>query len=115
MTESQKRIAELTPEQRDLLLRRLSERRKNNGQQGPDIVRRSRGADSEAPLSYAQEREWFLDLLYPGNPAHNLAGALRLHGHLSESALSSTLNEIYPPHGTLRANFEAPSVQPLHT
>ncbi|MCP4654604.1 MAG: hypothetical protein GY856_04195, partial [bacterium] len=34
------------------------------------------------PLSFSQQRMWFVDYLEPGNPAYNVPGALRLAGDL---------------------------------
>ena len=57
------------------------------------------------PLSFAQQRLWFLDQLDPGNPIYNIASALRLHGPLNIDALERTLNEIVRRHESLRTVF----------
>ncbi len=62
----------------------------------------------ELPLSFSQERLWFLDHLEPGNPVHNLALAYRLTGRLDIAALEQSVNEIVRRHETLRTMF--PSV-----
>ena len=58
-----------------------------------------------APLSFAQERLWFLDRMEPGNPAFNMGSALRLRGRLNAVILERTLNEIVRRHEALRTSF----------
>ncbi|HEX5085917.1 MAG TPA: amino acid adenylation domain-containing protein [Blastocatellia bacterium] len=57
------------------------------------------------PLSFAQERLWFLDQLEPGSSLYNIPVALRLNGHLNLSALESALSEVARRHETLRTRF----------
>lgn len=63
-----------------------------------------RGA-TEAPLSFAQQRLWFLNRLEPGNPFYNLAAALRVSGKLQHRALEQAVNEIVRRHEVLRTSF----------
>jgi amino acid adenylation domain-containing protein len=55
-----------------------------------------------APLSFAQERLWFLDRLMPGSPAYNLAVALRLDGPLDAAALADAFHRLVERHEALR-------------
>jgi amino acid adenylation domain-containing protein len=105
MSNSFTRIKELSPEQRDLLLQRLVRVDQMAGEGPAKLVRLPRGGDDEPPLSFAQERQWFLDRLAPGDPAYIITGALRLVGLLSLPALHATFDEIIRRHETLRANF----------
>ncbi|WP_435273366.1 non-ribosomal peptide synthetase [Streptomyces parvulus] len=57
------------------------------------------------PLSYAQERLWFLDRADPGSTAYVMSGALRLRGALDRGALGSALDEIVRRHEVLRTTF----------
>jgi len=57
------------------------------------------------PLSFGQQRLWFLDQLFPGGPHYNLSGRLRLTGALDVSALARTLPEIVRRHEALRTVF----------
>ncbi|HYR11430.1 MAG TPA: amino acid adenylation domain-containing protein, partial [Longimicrobium sp.] len=57
------------------------------------------------PLSFAQERLWFLDRLEPGSATYNIPAALRLTGALDEAALERSLGEIVRRHGALRTVF----------
>jgi amino acid adenylation domain-containing protein len=76
----------------------------------PRIARRPEGRE-ELPLSFAQQRLWFLELLQPGTPVYNISSAVRLNGSLQLGALRQTLNEIVRRHEVLRACF--PAVQGL--
>ncbi|HEY0022719.1 MAG TPA: amino acid adenylation domain-containing protein [Longimicrobium sp.] len=57
------------------------------------------------PLSFAQERLWFLDQLEPGSAFYNLPFALRLRGPLDVNALERSLGEIVRRHQALRTVF----------
>ncbi|MFP5285805.1 MAG: amino acid adenylation domain-containing protein, partial [Thermoanaerobaculia bacterium] len=59
----------------------------------------------EAPLSFAQERLWFLDRLQPGSAAYNIPAVLRLTGDLDVEALRRSFDEIVRRHGPLRTTF----------
>jgi amino acid adenylation domain-containing protein len=62
-------------------------------------------ADAAAPLSYAQQRLWFLDRLAPGSPAYNVPSAYGLAGPLAPAALAAALAEVMRRHQVLRARF----------
>ena len=59
----------------------------------------------ELPLSYAQQRLWFIDQLEPGISAYNVPAAVRLRGLLDVAALRRSLNEIVRRHEVLRTSF----------
>lgn len=65
------------------------------------------------PLSFAQERLWFLDRLVPGNPFYIVDVAMRLHGPLDVAALEEALNEVVRRHETLRTTFPIVDGQPV--
>jgi hypothetical protein len=54
------------------------------------------------PLSFAQERLWFLDRLEPGSAAYNMPFGLRLAGRLDAAALERRSGEIVRRHEALR-------------
>ena len=72
--------------------------------QAPPIVRVPRG--ETAPLSFAQQRLWFLDQLEPNNPFYNIPQGLRIKGNLDVSALQRSLEEIVRRHETLRTTYK---------
>ncbi|MDZ7960516.1 MAG: amino acid adenylation domain-containing protein [Aulosira sp. DedQUE10] len=65
------------------------------------------------PLSFAQQRLWFLDQLLPNNPFYNVPAALHLKGRLNLAALEQTFNKIVQRHEALRTNFVMQSGQPV--
>ena len=69
----------------------------------PPIARVSR--DGDMPLSYAQQRLWFLDQLNPGNTSYNIHKSVRLEGQLDVPALEQTLTEVVSRHESLRTSF----------
>ena len=69
----------------------------------PPIVRVAR--DQELPLSFAQQRLWFLAQLEPDNSSYNIAGVVRLKGVLEVGALVASFNEIIRRHEILRTRF----------
>jgi amino acid adenylation domain-containing protein/FkbM family methyltransferase len=58
-----------------------------------------------APLSFAQQRLWFVDQLEPGNVAYNCPAALRLRGRLDIAALRDSLSGVVRRHEVLRSVF----------
>ena len=65
------------------------------------------------PLSFAQERLWFLDQFEPGSPFYNIPAAVRLTGKLDVVALERTLNEIVRRHEVLRTTFATVNREPV--
>ncbi|KST70379.1 non-ribosomal peptide synthetase [Mastigocoleus testarum] len=57
------------------------------------------------PLSFSQQRLWFLDRLNPGSPVYNMSGALQIRGILDLGILEKSLNEIIRRHEIWRTNF----------
>jgi len=71
-----------------------------------------RSPEGPAPLSFAQERLWFLDQLEPGSALYNIPIGLRMKGALNASVLDQCLDEIVRRHEALRTRFEAVEGQP---
>ena len=77
----------------------------------PPILPRTK--DGELPLSFAQQRLWFLDQLQPNSALYNIPMVLRLQGNLNQGALEQSLWSICDRHEVLRTNFVTINGQPI--
>ncbi|HHP7232011.1 MAG TPA: condensation domain-containing protein [Xenococcaceae cyanobacterium] len=98
MTQLPPEIAQLSDAQRRSLLARLLREK---------IVR------SRIPLSFAQQRLWFLDQLEPNNYAYNIPLAVHLNGTPQATVLERSLNEIVRRHEILRTAFQTVNGEPI--
>jgi len=98
MNDIEKLLSKLSPEKRRLLELKL----KKKGSSGNTF-----------PLSYAQQRLWFLDQLEPGSTAYNLPAAIRLKGSLHKDILEKTFYEIVKRHEILRTTFSTVNGTPM--
>ncbi len=64
------------------------------------------------PLSFAQQRLWFLEQLEPGTALYNVPITMRLEGHLDVPTLRRTFDEVVRRHETLRTRFVMEAHQP---
>jgi acyl carrier protein len=78
-------------------------RRRGDRPEAPPIRRIPR--EGAVPLSFSQERLWFLDQLQPGSTAYSLPLALRLAGSLNVEALRRSLEALVRRHESLRTTF----------
>ncbi|MBA2681502.1 MAG: non-ribosomal peptide synthetase, partial [Ktedonobacteraceae bacterium] len=92
-------IANMTPEQRKALLLRLAQEK----QAKPKL----------RPLSFAQQRLWFLDQLEPESPLYNIPIALTIEGPLKSALLERAIQEIIARHEALRTTFTVVDEQPV--
>jgi len=90
-----------TVEQLALVIDQL--RKKEAGITAPPIEKIPR--DQNLPISFAQQRLWFLDQLAPGSASYNIPTAMRLRGKLNVKALEKSLQEIVRRHESLRTTF----------
>ena len=73
-----------------------------------------KAAETTIPLSFAQQRLWFLDQLVPGNAFYNVDSATRMNmGPNDVPLLKRSLNEIVRRHESLRTTFQAVDGEPL--
>ena len=108
------RMAGLSPVKRALLELRLKQKRAGasaNGAAPPPIPRRPDPAS--APLSFAQQRLWFLDQLDPGSSLYSMPRQIRAQGPLDASALERALNALVARHEALRTSFPTVAGQPV--
>ncbi|HEX4494606.1 MAG TPA: amino acid adenylation domain-containing protein, partial [Thermoanaerobaculia bacterium] len=91
------------PNLEDLAARIESARRSGTLASAPPLLPMSR--NEELPLSFAQERLWFVDQLEPGSPLYNVAAALRVAGPLDAGVLALTLGAVARRHEALRTIF----------
>ena len=106
-------ISSLTPDQQALLalrLRRRAAERRGGDPSTPMLRAVTRTA--EMPVSFAQQRLWFLEQFNPGSSAYNIPFAIRLAGRFNALALEQSLNEILRRHEILRTTFTSTDGQP---
>lgn len=101
MSELRARLARLSPEQRAALEEKMRRQPSPPRQEG--IPRRAGG--NEPPLSFGQERLWFLHRLDPADASYNMFMVQRLRGRISTAALGHALDRLVARHATLRARF----------
>jgi amino acid adenylation domain-containing protein len=100
MTKLTEQIEDLSSQQRDLLALLLA-RKKREGSRIAPVSRTS----NTFPLSFAQQRLWFLSQLQQDATVYNIAGAVRMEGTLSVKALERALNEVVHRHESLRTTI----------
>jgi amino acid adenylation domain-containing protein len=65
------------------------------------------------PLSFAQQRLWFMNQLQPGNAAYHIPIAIEIKGNLDVAILGNCINEIINRHEILRTSFEIVNGEPV--
>ncbi|NVJ03449.1 non-ribosomal peptide synthetase, partial [Myxococcus sp. AM009] len=77
----------------------------------PPLTRASRS--DALPLSFAQQRLWFLDQLEPGSPFYNVPSVVKLIGRLQSTALEASFGELVRRHESLRTTFRVSGGEPV--
>ncbi|HEY0604300.1 MAG TPA: condensation domain-containing protein, partial [Herpetosiphonaceae bacterium] len=104
----------LLPEQQALLARRLLKKKK-----AASVEERAEPAipivadRTNLPLSFGQQRLWFIDQLEPNSPLYNLHLALSLEGPLDVPILAQALGQVIGRHEVLRTTFTVVQDQPV--
>ncbi len=96
------RIADLSPKKREMLLKQLNQKKEKAVQ---EQIRPQKRDSNAFPLSFAQQRLWFLDQLEPGSTAYNIPVGIHMQGKLNVLALEQSLQEIVRRHEALRTTF----------
>jgi len=103
-------LAKLTPQQRAVLELKLKKKRAATGV-GQKITRRQ---ETDAhPMSFSQQRLWFIDQLQPGESAYNIGYAARIQGDLNVDALEKSVQEILRRHEVLRSYYLSEAGKPI--
>jgi amino acid adenylation domain-containing protein len=83
----------------------------NVEEETPPLVAQPRGAT--APLSFSQERIWFLEQLEPDTSANNIPIGLRFRGALSQASLEQAIGVVALRHESLRTVFAEMDGRPV--
>ena len=103
------RLSALSPARRALLEKLLQA----EDAKPPPLTVAARGSTATRfPLSYAQQRLWFLDQLMPGQGLYNMPTVLHLTGELDVAALARTFAELVRRHEALRTSFTSRQGRP---
>ncbi|HEX3529426.1 MAG TPA: condensation domain-containing protein, partial [Thermoanaerobaculia bacterium] len=118
MSSSERRLDNLSREDRALLFARLRAKRQETAPEGGSlqIPRRPGAAEGQSappPLSFAQQRLWFLDRLEPGEPTYNAPASLLIEGYLRPDLLLRVLTDLVARHETLRTTFAEVDGEPV--
>jgi len=103
MNSINQRLAKLSPKQRALLEKRLKQKGLNQTPVQSTIPKRE--DPNWLPLSFNQQRLWFLHQLDPNSPIYNISVAVYLQGYLNVNALEKSLNHIQQRHEILQTSF----------
>jgi amino acid adenylation domain-containing protein len=101
------RIEELSPEKRAVFEKLAAA----SSYTTPVLSRRDRSAP--APVSFAQQRLWFLDQLMPGTALFNMSSAYTIEDEVDETVLGRAVNEVVRRHESLRTTFKTVNGEPV--
>ncbi|MGD9488077.1 MAG: amino acid adenylation domain-containing protein [Calditrichaceae bacterium] len=95
-------ISTLSPEKRELFELMLID-------EGIDlseiVILPRQSKDKSVPVSFAQQRLWFLDQLEPGNSLYSIPAAVKIRGNFNKEAFKNSINTIIKRHSVLRTVF----------
>ena len=116
MTDETNKIGQLSAAKRLLLERRLKAKTPTTPADEIAAIRRLARRDRDAlPLSFEQERYWFLDQFEGGRFIENLSAALRASGNCSAESIRQGLGELLRRHEALRTVFSSEGREPRQT
>jgi amino acid adenylation domain-containing protein/non-ribosomal peptide synthase protein (TIGR01720 family) len=111
-TEIARRIAELPLEKRALLFQQLQKQREKEPAAETERIPRQARDRETYPLSFAQQRLWFLNNFEPESPEYNIPQAFRIEGDLDREVMQRALREVVRRHETLRTTFRSIEGEP---
>src|SRR5437879_1398798 len=76
-------------------------------------LRHAAASARQSPLSFAQQRLWFLDQLEPNSPLYNIATVAQITGALDVPAFEHAFNVLIARHEALRTRFICPDETPF--
>ncbi|MEH2266224.1 amino acid adenylation domain-containing protein [Nostoc sp.] len=118
MSDLIKRLEALSPEKRELVLQKLKKQQQsvqNSNSLIPSLTLVSR--EQHLPLSFAQQRLWFIDQLEGENCVYNVPFFLQISGCLQIAALEQAITAIVQRHEVLRSSFcvvDGSPIQVIH-
>ncbi|HEU4833207.1 MAG TPA: amino acid adenylation domain-containing protein [Pyrinomonadaceae bacterium] len=93
------------------LAERIEEARRESQRLNVPVLERAERS-GKLPLSFAQQRLWFIDQLEPGNAAYNIPATVLLRGELNVEALQRSFAEVVRRHEVLRTRFVTDAGEP---
>src|SRR5215213_10270499 len=109
MSNFAQRIARLSPRKQELLGRLFEQEQLDFSR----VIITPRTRSASVPLSYAQQRLWFLDQLEPNSAVYNIPDSHYFDGPLNLEALERSLSEIVRRHESLRTTFQTMGGEPV--
>jgi len=103
----------LSPEVRSLLAQRLAGQTRSREVSAGYARLARRGSGSRFPLSFAQERLWFLEQLEGPSALYNSTHTFRMRGDLDAAAMAEACRELVARHEILRTTFESDDGTPV--
>ncbi|MEW6736479.1 MAG: condensation domain-containing protein, partial [Acidobacteriota bacterium] len=102
MSDLENRIANLSPEKLAALRKKLKEKK---GETSFDCIQYQSRSSNLFPLSFGQQRLWFINQFDNGSSIYNSPFAFSLKGQLNTEALEQSLDQIFKRHESLRTTF----------
>src|ERR1044072_4519376 len=109
MSDIAKQISGLSAEKRQLLEQYL----KTQGLDLSNVILPQRRDTNTFPLSFAQQRLWFLDQLEPDTAVYNIPDTHYFDGPINLDALERSLSELIRRHEILRTTFQSIKGEPV--
>ncbi len=104
-------LSKLSPQQRELLLLKLTRKNKEKSEQS--AIKKQALPNEPLTLSYSQERQWLLEQMNPASGAYNMTAAVRIRGSFQPDIFEKACNEIVRRHDGLRTRFDSVEGKPV--